>query len=356
MANEKGVFDLTRVQAMIGKEMGLTENEAFVAKCPVDASEIRRYALAVEDANPLYIDDEYARTTRWKGVIAPPTFVHTCGGASALVWVHVDGTDEWPHGNLFAGSDFEFYLPIRVGDKITPTSKITNVVEKVGKFVGPIAFVTAETSYRNHRGELVAIWRQTVGKYRTAEAQDKRSYTTEELGPLYPPGIPVPTKGELRTRGAKPLFYEDVSVGDLVPPLIRELTIPKIVTTTDVAVRAGIMLPHTLPGPGCYWHYSPGESWKMRGLPAPMDEGPIRPAQPAQLMTDWIGDEGCLSRLSVKIQRPIYAGDTTTWKAKVTDKYEKDGQHFVDCQIVGENQRGQISTEGSATVILPKSH
>ena len=91
----------------------------------------------------------------------------------------------------------------------------------------------------------------------------------------------------------------------------------------------------------------------MRGLPAPMDEGPIRAAQPSQLMTDWIGDDGWLNKLSFQVRRPNYAGDTTTWKGKVIDKHVKDGQHFVDCEVWGENQRGQISTKGNATVILP---
>jgi acyl dehydratase len=352
MTDEKNVFDLSGVRALIGQEQELTEHEAYLAKCPVDVSELRRYALSVEDGNPLWFEEEYAKNTRWQGVMAAPTFMHTCGGGSAL-HVHIPGTDDWPHGALYTGSEFEFYLPIRVGDKITPRSKLYDAVEKVGKFVGPMVFLTAETTFTNQNGEVVGIWRSTIAKYSTSQAQDKSTYMEEELQEMFPEGYPDMRRGERRARGANPLYYEEVAVGDEIPPLVRKLTIPQIVATADVSARIGIIMPYTMPGPGCYWHYATGESWKMRGLPAPMDEGPIRAAQPSQLMTDWIGDDGWLSKLSLQVRRPIYAGDTTTWQGRVTDKRLKNNQHLVECEYRAENQRGQISTRGNATVILP---
>lgn len=352
MTDEKSVFDLSAVKALIGKEQQLTEHEAYLVKCPVDLSELRRYALSVEDYNPLWFEEDYARSTRWKGVIAAPTFMHTCGGGNSLM-VSIPGTDEWPHGSLYAGSEFEFYLPIRVGDKITPRSKLYDAVERIGKFVGPMVFVTAETVFTNQNGEVVGKWRSSIVKYSTDQAQKKSTYMEEELGEMFPPGYPDMRKGEIRTRGANPLYYDDIAIGDEIPPLVRRLTIPQIVATADVSARISNILPYTMPGPGCYWHYATGESWKMRGLPAPMDEGPIRAAQPSQLITDWMGDDGWLSKLNFQVQHPIYAGDTTTWKGKVTKKYIEDNKHIVGSEILSVNQRGQISTKGTATVILP---
>jgi hypothetical protein len=37
----------------------------------------------------------------------------------------------------------------------------------------------------------------------------------------------------------------------------------------------------------------------------------------------------------------------------VTRKYKKDGYALVDIEIKGENQRGELTTPGLATVILP---
>jgi acyl dehydratase len=350
--NGDGLFDLSGVKALLGKEQEMTEHEAYLAKCPVDLSELRRYALSVEDYNPLWFEEEYAKKTKWKGVIAAPTFMHTCGGGSAL---HVDipGVDRWPYGGVFSGSEFDFFHPIRVGDRIIPNVKLCDVVEKTGKFAGPMVLITAEVKFKNQNNKIVGIWRETVVMYSTSKAQKQRAYMSEELGEMFPSSYPDMRKGEPRARGAIPLFNEDVNIGDEVPALVRKLTIPQIVATADVASRTSNILPYTMPGPGCYWHYSVGESWKMRGLPAPMDEGPIRSSQPSQLMTDWIGDDGWLNKLNIQIRRPIYAGDITTWRGKVTNKYVKDDQYLVECEISAENQRGQISTKGNATVILP---
>ena len=348
-----GVFDLSEVRALIGKEQKISEADAYLAKRPVDASELRRYALSLEDSNPLFYEEEYAKNTPWGGIIAPPTFVHTSGAGIALVVVHIPGVDDWPHGNLFAGSEFDFYLPIRVGDTIRPVTKIYDAVEKNGNFVGPMVLITAETSFFNQRNELVCNWRQSVMRYSTVNAQKKGAYSKEEIGEMYPQGYPESKRAVSTARGANPLYYEDVNIGSVVPPMVRHLTVPKIVASADVSQRIGCILPFTLPGPGCYWHYSEGQSWKIRGLPAPMDIGPMRPAQPSQLMTDWIGDDGWLSKLSLQVRRPIYAGDTTTWQGKVINKYVEDGRHCVQCEIWGENQRGQISSKGNATVILP---
>ncbi|MFC1933398.1 MaoC family dehydratase N-terminal domain-containing protein [Chloroflexota bacterium] len=347
MTQTKEVFDLSGVRAMIGVEQEVGENAAYLAKQPIEASEIRRFALSVEDCNPIWIDNEYAKKTKWGGILAPPAFI----GCSANTWIDIPGCDPPPFGGMYCGTEYEFFLPVRVGDKIKGKSAIYDVVEKTGKFAGPVVFLTAQSIYTNQNDEVVRIVRGIVAKYSTATAKERGAYKGEELGEMYPPGHPGHgRKGELRARGATPLYYEDVSIGTELPPLVRKLTIPAIV---DQGGRVGIYIPHTLPGLGCWWHYIPGESWRVRGLAAPMDFGTRRDAQLGQLVTDWMGDDGWLSKLTVQIRRPIYAGDTTTWKGKVTNKYVKDNQHFVECEIKGENQREQISTTGNATAILP---
>jgi len=46
--------------------------------------------------------------------------------------------------------------------------------------------------------------------------------------------------------------------------------------------------------------------------------------------------------------------DDTWWcKGKVTRKYVKDGEHYVDCEIWLENAKGEKITPGVATEILP---
>src|SRR5882762_5974741 len=38
---------------------------------------IRRWAYTIGDANPLWLDEEYARSTRWGSILVPPTFPET---------------------------------------------------------------------------------------------------------------------------------------------------------------------------------------------------------------------------------------------------------------------------------------
>jgi hypothetical protein len=39
-------------------------------------------------------------------------------------------------------------------------------------------------------------------------------------------------------------------------------------------------------------------------------------------------------------------------KGKVTRKYVENGEHLVDLEVWSENQRGQLHTQGAATVRL----
>jgi hypothetical protein len=47
-------------------------------------------------------------------------------------------------------------------------------------------------------------------------------------------------------------------------------------------------------------------------------------------------------------------GDTITCTGTIVSKYEKDGLHLVDCDIVAENQGGEKCAIGNATVALPR--
>jgi len=70
-------------------------------------------------------------------------------------------------------------------------------------------------------------------------------------------------------------------------------------------------------------------------------------------MTDWIGDEGWLRKLSFRMTRMNMPGDLVTCKGKVTNKYVKDGVYYVECDVWVENQREGVTTPAQATVILP---
>ena len=116
----------------------------------IEKGHIARFAEAIGDENPVYNDEIAARNSRYGGIIAPPTFYR------ALKPGELPKTAESPFSrNLDAGSDWEYFEPIRPGDRITVTIKLANVVEREGR-LGKMIIITRETKYVNQLGQIVA--------------------------------------------------------------------------------------------------------------------------------------------------------------------------------------------------------
>ena len=116
----------------------------------IEKGHIARFAEAIGDENPLYSDEIKARNSKYGGIIAPPTFYRALRPGS------LPETAESPFTrNLDAGSDWEYFEPIRPGDRITVTIKLAAVVEREGR-LGKMIIITRETRYENQLGQIVA--------------------------------------------------------------------------------------------------------------------------------------------------------------------------------------------------------
>jgi hypothetical protein len=71
------------------------------------------------------------------------------------------------------------------------------------------------------------------------------------------------------------------------------------------------------------------------------------------LLTDWIGDDGWLWKLSVEHRKFNYIGDATWLRGQVVDKRELDGRHEVHLEVRCENQVGEVTSPARAVVLLP---
>ena len=89
------------------------------------------------------------------------------------------------------------------------------------------------------------------------------------------------------------------------------------------------------------------------GLEDVIVHGALKNAFLGQLVTDWMGERGILKKLSCQYRGMDVPDDTLICKGTVTRKYIEDSRHMVDCQIWIENGKGERTTPGSATVILP---
>ncbi len=83
--------------------------------------------------------------------------------------------------------------------------------------------------------------------------------------------------------------------------------------------------------------------------------GALKNAFLGSLVTDWMGPHGNLRRLSCQYRGMDIPGSPVTARGVVSSKYEEDGEYLVDCEIWLENQEGQRTTPGRATVSLPRN-
>lgn len=147
-------------QSVITDEMrSLIGRETEVLSEVVERGAIRRLVEAVEEPNPLYVDEAYARTTRFGGVIAPATFLCTIGHTRK--GGHREPRRSEPlykrpyNKSMHAADDWEFFEPVRPGDTITAKRRIAEFYEKQGQKT-PLLFSVSEISYYNQLGQLVA--------------------------------------------------------------------------------------------------------------------------------------------------------------------------------------------------------
>jgi acyl dehydratase len=100
-------------------------------------------------------------------------------------------------------------------------------------------------------------------------------------------------------------------------------------------------------------HWDP-EFARRSGNPTTFDYGRMRETWLIHLCTDWMGDDAWLWRLDCEFRRFNYVGDTQWLRGTVTRKYEAEGgRPAVDVELVAENQRGEVTTPGHATILLP---
>ena len=118
---------------------------ALLSKTITEA-DVAEFARVTLDTNPLHLDEEYARQTRFGGRVA-----HGMLGAgliSAVIGTKLGGP-------IYLGQTLKFQKPIRIGDTLTATAEVIAVRQDKN-------IVTLKTSVTNERGEEVIVGEATV--------------------------------------------------------------------------------------------------------------------------------------------------------------------------------------------------
>lgn len=131
----------------------------------IEKGAIKRFADAVDDYNPLFRDEEYARNSRNGAIVTVPGFFgwpSRLPRGSTLAGIPEPDPilgpaliEEGFLRGLDGGMEYEFFLPIRVGDTLTCCSSLKDIKERDGGS-GKMVFVSTELTYHNQHGDLVA--------------------------------------------------------------------------------------------------------------------------------------------------------------------------------------------------------
>src|SRR5438552_1456553 len=150
---------------------------------------IYHLALAIGDLSPLYLDDDYAKKTRWGTLIAPPIIVQTMDTLRAV------GSSGLPEGlpgvhSIWTGSRYEWARPVKLGDRIRADCYLKELVEKESTFGGGRSlYQTYEAIYYDHEGERVGLRNDTWIRIERAATRARKKYCDIALAQCTPEDV-----------------------------------------------------------------------------------------------------------------------------------------------------------------------
>jgi hypothetical protein len=169
-----------RLEQFVGKPVG--SNATAVAPDPVNVPMIHHWAAAFEDRNPVYVDRDVARASRFGDIVSPPLMLQTWtmatpkisgirerGGspveterAGALAMLDDAGFV----GTLASNSEFEIERYLHPGELVSASTVIESISDEKHTRLGAGYFVTWVTTYTDGGGGVVGRQRFRILKFK----------------------------------------------------------------------------------------------------------------------------------------------------------------------------------------------
>ncbi len=350
--------------------------------CPNEDA-FRHVAESYGDDNPLWWDSSYAAATRWGGPIAPPALAggDTLVGEDEVTQVAPEHRDLMKGDPLrgvhafYAASAREWWAPLRPGARVHRRNALVGVLDKQSEFAKRAIHEWTAQVFRDENEVFAGQYRLMIRTERE-KAQERGKYEGVTIEPYTEEQIAaIDAQYEReRARGAEPRWWEDVEEGDEIGPLVKG---PLRVTDMICwhvgmgmglygvkALRLGYRNRQRLPRfyhrdelgvPDVLQrvHWDPAYARKA-GNPTTFDYGRMRETWLIHLCTDWMGDDAWLWKLDCEFRLFNYVGDTQWLRGRVVRKYLAEGERpAADLELWSENQRGEMTTPGTATILLP---
>ncbi|MBN1693730.1 MAG: MaoC family dehydratase N-terminal domain-containing protein [Dehalococcoidales bacterium] len=137
--------------SVITEELNSLLNKEFGPEVyEIEKGMLKKFAEAINDPNPRWLEE------------APPTFPAALVPKELLNKLF---NADIPLKRLLNGSsELEYLVPIKAGDVISVTAKLTRLRQVKGA-EGPTLFMFTEMTYTNQRGEVAVKGKNTYVKY-----------------------------------------------------------------------------------------------------------------------------------------------------------------------------------------------
>jgi len=385
-------IDVSDLERRVGQPVG---GGQLYEAC--SATDIRRWVHALDYTNPIHWDQEFANASKFRGIVAPQSFVvcmdygHGCQPACV-------GKLEGSH-LIFGGEEWWFYGPrVRPGDKLFQQRRFHSYKVSDTKFAGPTVFSEGDTLHTNQHGVPVAKERATSIRYLVSEAEKRGMYrnqlqpvkqwTAEERKEI----AGVRRKWMLSNRDGVSPHFADVKVGDKLP---RRVLGPHTPITFACEYRAFMFnawgswhwsIPEGVEDPwvnqdagftkgfeidyegvkidprvrdGLFQGPSSGHTDSSRadkiGMARAYGYGATMGAWSHDYVAYWAGHDGYVRYSKLQFRGPAFEGDITYFDGEVIAKNEQSpyGVPTVTVQIKLANQDGGALVHGKLDVELP---
>jgi acyl dehydratase len=358
---------LDKIRARIGK--GFEGRRPWRTEATRDA--IYHLALAIGDLSPMYLDEEYAKRTRWGTLLAPPIMIQSFDTLRAV------GSAGLPEGfpgvhSIWSGSMYEYEQPLKLGDRVHSKSYLKEVREVESGFAGGRAvYQTYEAVYWNQQDEKIGVRQDTWIRNERHKTKQTAKYGEIELAKWSLDEVHELWKHYDQEERTVARRWDDVQVGDVLPAILKGPLTP----TAEIAfesffgiylvgnkVAANLYKKHPklmitneqgIPEPPQRVHWDNAFTKNLLGLPGAYDLGPERCAWLTQAATNWMGDDGFVRKIEAQYRKFNYMGDVTWIKGTVAEKVRENGLNIARCQVWCENHRGEQTAKALVDVALP---